>query len=238
MKKSEIAKGLDLKATGLLGLAAIAQTIISVLNNITRVAQFDNVVDTIVLVFVSVISIFAYVFIVKGFSTVNKACKISEKNENYYMGRNLTVFSIICIVLSIVFAFLAFGFSAIIAKYNTAEYLSQADIQARNNVLVLTSVISILMQVFSVSTVFIFYLWKVYKLTPAEEKISKFALLAVVVFVVHLVISSLNSVYAIRNQVNDFLPAFSSILNTLKYVLLTLFFVKRKTYLEKIKTEE
>ncbi len=238
MKKSEIAKGLDIKATAFLGLAAITQTMISVVNNITRVSELHKVADLICLIFVSLVSIFTYVFIIKGFSTVNKACKICEKNENYYMGRNLTVFSVICIVLSVILTFVALAFSAVISKYNVASFLSPSDIQARNNALAILVIVNIATQIFSVSTPFIVYLWKVYKLTPASEKISKFALLAVIILVVHLVISILNSMYSIRNAENNFLPDFSSILNTVKYIVLTAFLFVRRNYLSKLTTAE
>ena len=66
----------------------------------------------------------------------------------------------------------------------------------------------------------------------------KFALLTVILLVVHLVIGILNSMYSIKNTANDFLPAFSSMLNTLKYVVLAAYLLIRKDYLAKLTTEE
>lgn len=238
MKKSEIAKSLDIKATALLGLAALTLLMNSIVNNITRAVSMPDVAENICAIFVSTVSIFTYVFAVKGFSNVNKACKLCEKNENYYMGRNLTVFTVVCVVLGIILTVIALAFSVIISQYAAAEVLTPSDIQARDNVLVITAIINIATQFCSISTPFIFYLWKIYKLTPANEKIGKFALLTVIVLVVHLVISVLNSVYSIRTAENNFLPAFSSILNTVKYIVLTAFFIVRKNYLLKIETEE
>ncbi len=239
MKKCEIAKGLDIKATSLLFISAITLVVNSVFNNIMRITDLSSSSgNMVVLVIASLISIATYIFALKGFSTVNKACKLCEKNENYYMGRNLAVFTALCVVLSVILSVVVFIFSFILSEYGSAEYLTPSDIQARNNVLVLLVIINIAVQFFSISTPFIFYLWKIYKLTPASEKISKFALLAVIILVVHLVISILNSMYSIKNAENNFLPDFSSILNTVKYVVLTAFLFVRKNYLAKLTVAE
>ncbi len=237
MRKSEIAKGLDLKATQIFIATATALVANSLINNLTRLPDMPAVAETIGAAFVVVTSIFAYVMQIRGFSTVNKACKLCEKNENYYMGKNLTVLSVVCIVMGIALSIAALVFSVFIAQYNAAEGLTPSDLQARNNVVVITAIINIAMQFFAISTPFIFYLWRIYKVTPASDKISKFALLSLVVLVLHLAIGVLNSVYSIKSSDNSFLPTFSSILNTLKYLVLMIFFMVRKQSLEK-KTAE
>ncbi|MBO5934877.1 MAG: hypothetical protein J6Q94_05250 [Clostridia bacterium] len=237
MRKSDIAKGLDLKATSIFIATVTALAVNSLLNNFTRVFDMHLVVKVLIAVFVAVFSLFSCVMIVRGFATVDKACKLSEKNENFYMGRNLTIFSVICIVFTVVLFVAVLLFSKFIAEYNSAEGLTASDVQARNNILVLTAVINIVMQFFAVSTPFIFYLWKIYKLTPESKKISNFALLAMIIFVVHLVISILNSVYSIRGVENSFLPGFTGILNTVKYLVLLAFFMIRRKHLLSIPEE-
>lgn len=237
MRKSDIAKGLDLKATSFFTATATALAVNSLLNTFTRAFDMHLVVKVLIAVFVAVFSLFSCVMIVRGFATVDKACKLSEKNENFYMGRNLTIFSVICIVFTVVLFVAVLLFSMFIVEYNSAEGLTASDVQARNNILVLTAIINIVMQFFAVSTPFIFYLWKIYKLTPESKTISNFALLSMIVLVVHLIISILNSVYSIRGGGNSFLPVFSSTLNTIKYLVLIAFFMVRRKHLLSLSAE-
>lgn len=231
MKKIEIAKEIDFKATCIFITAAVAFTVNSLLNNMTRAFDMPSVAETISLVFVIAFSIFGYVMTVKGFSSVNKACRLCEKNENYYMGKNLLIFSVVCIILSVILSIVALVFSLFLSQYNAAEGLTSSDVQARNNLLVLIALVNIVMQFFSISTVYIFYLWRIHKVTPKSEKISTFALLAMLIMTVHLVIGILNAVYTVKDGSNTFLPGFSSVLNTVKYVVLLLFFMVRRTKL-------
>ena len=62
--------------------------------------------------------------------------------------------------------------------------------------------------------------------------ISNFALLAMIIFVVHMIISILNSVYSIKGGENSFLPGFSSVVNTVKFVVLFAFFMVRRKNLK------
>lgn len=233
MKKSEVAKGLDIKATSVFIVTTIALVVNSLLNSFSRAFDMSSAVQKIVAVFVIIFSLFSYVMLVKGFVTVNKACKLSEKNENFYMGRNLTVFSVICIVFSVVLNIAALIFSFFIAQYNAAEGLTASDVIVRNNILVLTAFVNIAMQIFAISTPFIFYLWKIYRFSTENKAISNFALFSMIILVVHLIISILNAVYSIRGGSNSFLPGFSSGLNTVKFVVLLAFFFTRKISLQK-----
>lgn len=232
MKKSEIAKGLDLKATSVFIATVIAFIVNSLLNNLTRAFEMTTVVENIVAAFVIIFSLFSYIMIVRGFIIVDKACRLSEKNENFYMGRNLTVFSVICIIFSVILSIAALVFSVFLAEYNAAEGLTASDVQARNNVLVIIALLNIAMQFFAISTPFIFYLWKIYKFTPKNNSTSNFALLTMIVMIVHLVIGILNSIYSVRGGENNFLPGFTSILNTVKFIMLFLFFVIRRNSLQ------
>lgn len=232
MKKSEIAKGLDSQATSVFIATAIALAVNSLLNSFTRVFEMPTVVENIVAAIVIIFSLFSYVMIVRGFVLVNKACKLSEKNENFYMGRNLTIFSVICIVFTMILSIAALVFSVFISQYNAAEGLTASDVQARNNILIITALINILMQFFAISTPFIFYLWKIHKIAPGTGPAKNFALLTMIIMIVHLVIGILNAIYTVRGDGNSFLPGFSSVLNTIKYlVLLAFFMVRRKNLL-------
>ena len=237
MKKSDIAKGLDLKATSFFTATATALAVNAILNVLSGAFDMPSVAKILIAAFVAFFSLFSCVMIIKGFVAVDKACKLSEKNENFYMGRNLTVFSVICIVFTVLLFVAALIFSMFIAEYNSAEGLTASDVQARNNILVMTAVVNILMQFFAVSTPFIFYLWKIFRLTPESKSISNFALLSMIIFIVHLVISILNAVYSIRGGGNSFLPGFSGILNTVKYLVLLAFFMVRRKLLLSIPSE-
>ena len=237
MRKSDIAKGLDLKATSVFSATVTALAVNSILNSFTRSADMPSKVKIVMGILVVIFSLFSYVTLIKGFTSVSKACRLSEKNENFYMGRNLTIFSVVCIVFTVVLFVAALVFSKFIAAYNSAEGLTASDVQARNTILVMIAAVNILMQLFAVSTPFIFYLWKIYKLTPESKTISNFALLAMIVLVVHMVIGILNPVYSIRGGGNSFLPGFSGILNTVKYLVLLAFFMVRRQHLLSIPSE-
>ena len=232
MKKSEIAKSLDLKATSIFIATVTALAVNSLLNSFSQAFEMPGIAKIILAVFVIVFSLFSAVMTIRGFVAVDKACRISEKNENFYMGRNLTVFSVVCIIFTIILFVAALVFSMFIAEYNSADGLTSSDVQARNNILVLTAVVNILMQFFAISTPFIFYLWKIYKIESENKKISNFALLAMIIFVVHMIISILNSVYSIKGGENSFLPGFSSVVNTVKFVVLFAFFMVRRKNLQ------
>lgn len=228
MKKIEIALGLDYKATSFFITAAVAFSANSLLNNMMSAFEMPTVAEAISLVFVIAFSIFGYVMTVRGFSNVNKACKLCEKNENYYMGKNLMIFSVICIILTYILSIVALVFSVFLSQYNAAAGLTASDVQARNNLVVLTALVNILMQFFAIATPYIFYLWRIHKVTPKKDKINTFALLTMMIMIVHLVIGILNSIYSIKDGANNFLPGFSGILNTVKYVVLLVFFTVRR----------
>ena len=59
--------------------------------------------------------------------------------------------------------------------------------------------------------------------------VTNLALLTMIVMIVHLAIGILNSVYSVRGSENNFLPGFTSILNSVKYVILLVFFFVKKS---------
>lgn len=234
MRKSEIAISLDSKATSVFIITAAALVLNSLISNITRIDSINSVVSSIFAIIVTVLGPIAIIMQMRGFSVVDKACRLSEKNENYYMGKNLLVISVVCFVVAVILGIAAIVLSFMLAQYNTAGALTATDKQAMSNIIVITTVVNIAMQFFSVSTPFIIYLWKIYNLTDKKTTVGTVALLALVILVLHLAIGVLNSIYSIRSADNSFLPGFSGILNTVKYAVLLVFFVMRKNQLEKV----
>ena len=237
MKKSEIAKGLDVKANSFFIAASVSLAVNSILSSLNRAFTMGEAVETILAFVVVLFGIFSYFATIKGFVFVDKNCRISEKNEHFYMGRNLTVFSVLCILFTVVLSIVALVFSVFLAEYNKADGLTASDVQARNNVLIIIAIVNILMQLFAISSPFIFYLWKLFKFSQQNKLVSNIALFTMIVMLVHLVIGILNSVYSVRGSENSFLPDFSSILNSVKYVMLLVFFFMRKNSLAAIEAE-
>lgn len=229
MKKSEIARQYDEKATLLFIAAAAVLTLNALLNNLlsafsTVPKGLYSVVQFLTLLFI----LFAYVVTIKGFSYVNKACKLSEENENFYMGKNLMVFSVLSFIFTVIFELIILVLYFILYKYKTAESLTQADLQAANNVKILTAIVLIAAQLTAIAVPYIFYLWRIHKNTPKIDSINNFALLTMLVLIVQLAIGILNALYTIKGAQTSFLSHFSDILLTVKYAVLLLFFIARR----------
>ena len=240
MKKSEIARQFDYKATSFLLLASIALTFNSVLNFIASNSELNAVLNTIIVSLVSILSICTYVFTLKGFVTVNKSCKLSEDNQDYYMGRKLTIMTIVFILISVILSFVAVFMSYLISQYSQLDTLTNADERARMNIMIITAVINLLLQFFAISTPYIVYVWKLRATIPAKDKLlSNIALLTVIVMVVQLAIGVLNSTYIAQNSHSTFLTSFSEILLTVKYIVLTVFlFLRRNSLIASVPDEE
>lgn len=238
MRKSEIARSLDSKATSIFFITAAALVLNSLISNILRADSINSIIASIGAIIVTIIGPVAVILQMRGFAVVDKACRLSEKNENYYMGKNLLVVSVVCFVVAVILGIAAIVLSFMLAQYDVADVLSASDKQAMNNIVAITAVVNIAMQFFAVSTPFILYLWKIYNLTDKKTKVGTVALLALVLLVLHLAIGVLNSIYSIRSADNSFLPGFSGILNTVKYAVLLVFFVMRKNQLEKVAVTE
>ena len=239
MKKSEIARQFDYKATSFLLTASIALTVNSVLNNIVTNVELPAAVHTIFVGLVSLFAIFADIMTIKGFLTVNKSCKLSEDNQDYYMGKKLTIMTVLFVVLTIIFVFIGVFLSYLIAQYSVLETLTKEDETARMNIMILTAVVNILLQIVSISTPYIVYLWKLRSTIPAKDKLSDLALLTVIVMVVQLAIGILNSSYIAKNSHSTFLTSFSEILLTVKYIVLTAFlFLRRNSIIASVPEDE
>lgn len=232
MKKSEIARQFDFKATTCLLTAAIALTLNSILNNIVSNVETSVVLNAVLAGIVSIFAIFADIMTIKGFLTVNKSCKLSEDNQNYYLGKKLTVMTVVFIVVGVILTVVALFMSVLIAQYDQLEVLTTEDETARMNMMILTAVVNIILQIIAISTPYIVYVWKLRGTIPAKDKLSNFALLTVIVMVVQLAIGILNSMYIAQNSHSTFLTSFSEILLTVKYLILTVFLFMRRNSLE------
>jgi len=239
MKKSEIARQFDYKATTFLLTAAIALTLNSILNNIVTNVDVSVVMNVILTAFVMIFAVFADIMTIKGFIVVNKSCKLSEDNQNYYLGKKLTVMTVVFIVVGIVLTLIALFMSILIAQYEQLDVLTAEDETARMNMMILTAIVNIALQFVAISTPFIIYIWKLRGTMPAKDKLSNFALLTVLVLIVQLAIGILNSMYIAKSTHSTFLTSFSEILLTVKYLVLTLFlFARRKSIAEAVPEEE
>lgn len=229
MKKNDLVIGLDSKATGIFTSAAVGLTASAVLVYLTSAINNINSVVNAVFQAVSVVfMIFAYVMTVKGFRTVDKSCRLSEKNEHYYFGRNMTVFAILSVVLSVIFELVASVLYMMLSAYKNADVLTPADTAAAGNLRTIASIAVIAAQLVSISMPYIFYMWHIHKFAPKADKTATFALLAMFVMIVQTSIVVLNSVYSIRGGDTSFLSSFAEILKVVEYLVLAVFFVVRK----------
>lgn len=228
MKKSEIARQYEFKATTMFIAAAIALVANSVLTNIVNAFELSSVFKYIVQFFVVAFIIFAYVMTIKGFSVVSKATKLSEENENFYMGRNLKIMSVASLILSVIAEMLILVCYLLLYNYSAAQSLSADDINAANNLRIITAAILVFAQLVAISTPYIFYLWKIHKFTPKSDSINNFALLTMIILCVQLVIGIMNPLYTIKGNSSSFISSFSGILLSLKYIILLLFFITRR----------
>ncbi len=229
MKKSEIAMQYEHRCTDMFIAASIALTTNAVLSLlINSVDNMPSAVTVISQLLAIAFTLFAYIITIKGFSVLDKACRLSEENENYYMGRNLKRLSIASFVLTLVMGFVAVMFNVMLSVYaNNADSLTEADKTAAMNLSIITAVVLILEQIVVISTVYIIYFWKIHKYTTKSNSINNFALLTMIVMLVQLVIGILSTVYTFRGS-NAFLNGFSSVLLIVKYILLLVFFILRR----------
>ncbi|MCD7775421.1 MAG: hypothetical protein LUH40_07560 [Clostridiales bacterium] len=228
MKKSEIAMQYKFKGTEMFIAAAIALTVNAVLSFIVNAAEnMPFAVSIIAQLLAVAFTLFAYIITIKGFSVLDKACRLSEENENYYMGKNLKSLSIASFVITVVGGIAAVIFSVILSVYSNAESLTDSDRAAAANVSVITAIILVALQAAAISTVYIIYLWKLRSFSRKSDFVSNFALLTAIVFAVQLVIGIMSTVYTFRGN-SSFLNTFSSILLVVKYILLLAFLIVRR----------
>lgn len=242
MKKEELVKQIEFKAASIFVSASVGLAVASALAYITSaVSSINDIVQMIFQILSVAFMIFAYVMTVKGFSSVNKSCKLSEANENYYFGKNMMIFSILSIVLSIVLEIVAFMLYMMLSVYKNAESLTPQEVAAAGNLKIITAVVVIAVQLVSVSMPYIFYMWNIHKTTPKTNSIDSFALFTMFVMIVRTAIGILNAIYSIKGGDTSFLSSFAEILKVAQYLLLTVFFVVRRKSLvtvNELKIEE
>lgn len=228
MNNTKEAKIFNEKSDSTFFVAAISLTLSSLMLNFSNSFSSDTMSDKIMFVLCAIImaaaSITAYVMTIKGFGIVKKSCMLDDKNENYYLGRNLQRLSIATIGITIILTVAAFFVSVLAAQYANLTELSEADYQAYGNLLVIVAVISIVMMIFDITLPYMIYLWKTHKICGGDN----FALLTVIIMVVQIIIASLNSIYSARGGDNSFLSSFSVVLEVIERLALMLFFLKRK----------
>lgn len=235
MKKKDLVIRLDSQATGIFAVSAVGLTSSAVLVYLTSAISSMNSVVSVIFQAVSVaFMIFAYVMTVKGFTVVNKACKLSETNEYYYFGRNMTVFSILSIVLSVIFEVAAFVLYMMLSMYSDAQALTPEDMTAAGNLRTITAIVVIAAQLVSISMPYIFYMWHIHKLVDKSDRIGTFALFTMFVMLVQTGIVILNSVYSVRGGDTSFLSSFAEILKVIEYLNLAIFFAVRKKKLQPV----
>lgn len=239
MKKSEIARQFDYKATVFLITAVIALALNSILNSIVNSFDSNAVFEGILAVLVALFAIFADIMTVKGFLVVNKSCKLSEQNQNYYMGKKLTILSVVCIVAGFILSIVAIFFTLMLEQYNQGTVLTADEETARMNMMIITSVVNIALQLLAISTPYIIYIWQLRKSMKKEDKLNNFALITVIVLILQLAIGILNSIYIVKGAYSTFLSSFSEILLTVKYLVLALFlFARRQSLIKSVELNE
>lgn len=236
MKKVEIAKQFDYNATTIFIASSVALAAAAVLTYMVSAFENMNSISKIIFQILSVIfMIFAYIMTVRGFSFVNKACKLSEANENYYLGKNLMIFSILSIILSVILEIVALVFYMMLYSYQQTESLTPSDVEAANNVRIITAIVVIAAQLVSIAMPYIFYLWRIHKITPKSDSANSFALLTMFIMIVQIAIGILNSLYSIKGGDTSFLSSFTEILKVVEYLVLVIFFAVRRKGLKTVK---
>lgn len=243
MKKDELVRQIDTKATSVFITASVGLTAASALVYFTNAASGMNGIVKVIFQAASIaFMVFAYVMTVKGFSAVNKSCKLNEKNEYYYFGKNMTIFSILSIILSIIAEIIVFMLYIMLSVYkNDAENLTPDDTAAAGNLRIITSIVVIAAQLVSIAMPYIFYMWHIHKISPKADRVGNFALFTMFVMIVQSAIVVLNSAYSIKGGDTSFLSSFAEILKVIEYLVLTVFFVFRKKSLapvSELKIEE
>lgn len=243
MKKDALMLQHNTKATSMFITASVGLTASSVLVFIANTAsQMNGVVSAVFQVISTVFMIFAYVMTVRGFVSVDKAYRLDEKSEYYYFGKNMTIFSILSIVLSVIAEIVLFILYIMLSVYkNDADVLTPDDMAAAGNLRVITSIIVIVAQLVTIAMPYIFYMWHIHKNAAKSDKMGSFALFTMFVMIVQSAIVILNSAYSIKGGDTSFLSSFAEILKVVEYLVLTLFFVFRKKSLvpvSELKIEE
>lgn len=221
-------KQYDLKATNMFIFASAALLVNAVIAGIQSAVNMPSGLNAVLQIVALTATVFAYVIIIRAFGDVNRACKLSEENENYYLGRNLMILSVLSLILTLIFTFAVVFLRMLLGKYAEASSLTPADVKAANNIGIILSLVLIAAQASAVSTPIIFYLWKIHKNTPKSDSVNNFALLTMIIMLVHLAIGVLNPLYSIKGGDTGFLAGFSEILLIVQYIVLLLFFITRK----------
>ena len=206
-------------------VASISLVTSSVMANLANVFNSKSTVMYIICTCVMVIaSLMTFIMTVKGFGLFEKLCMLDDKNVNYFLGRKLKRLSIITIFIPVICTLVISFIFVLTSQYESMENLTDADITAKNNLLAIAAVFSILMMILDITLPYIIYLFKIHKSSGGDN----FALLVSIIMIVQIVIGSLNAIYSVRGADASFLASFSVVLDVAEGLALMLYFIRKQ----------
>ncbi len=228
MKKTIDARLLSSKSNTNFLVASISLVASSVMANFANVFNSKSTVMYIVCTcFMVIASLMTFVMTVKGFGLFEKLCMLDDKNANYFLGRKLKRLSIFTIIFPFVCTLAVSFVFVLTSQYESMENLSGADITAKNNLLVIAAVFSILMMIFDITLPYMIYLFNIHKSSGGDN----FALLVAIIMIVQISIASLNAIYSVKGADISFLSSFSVVLDVIEGLALMLYFKRNQNKL-------
>ncbi len=230
--KSDISRIYEARGSGYLAVSCIALVVTSALNLMQNSLPSGGAGAWVITAVTLLFFVFAYIASIRGFLVLDKAYKLKDGHSCYYVGRNLAIATVICFIVTLICeGFLVFSYIAM-AQYAKKPVFTTEEIATISNLRAISAVLMLIMQVFSVGTCFIVYLFKIRQLSPTPAA-SNFALLTALLMIIQLVIGVISAVYTMGSNTSDYLVHFSSILLVVKYLVGLAFFLSRRNSLLK-----
>ena len=225
--KGDISRIYEARGVGHLAASCVALVLTSVINIMQNASGRGGSAGTAFTVVILVFFSFAYIIAIRGFAVIDKAYKLRSGRSCYYLGRRLAVFTGVCFAVTLACeGFLMFSYASM-SQYAAKGTLTAQEAGAVVNLHTLTAYVMLIMQLFSLSTCFIIYLFKIRSISPSPAS-SNFALLAALLMILQLGIGIVSSVYTLRRSTSDYLVDFSSVLLVIKYIVGLVFFLYRR----------
>lgn len=176
----------------------------------------------------------ANVIAIHAFAVMNMSCRLSEENNCFYLGRNLEIFAIVCFILTF-FNQLVSIILYVVLNNTDMDNITPEQMNAVSNVWIVLGIVLMLVQIFSISTVFIVMFFRGNRFIGrfSDNRVKNLALFTVIVFIVQLVIGILASCYVIGGMNASFLSKFSNVLTVFKYAVLLVYFIVFRKGMEK-----
>jgi hypothetical protein len=190
-----------------------------------RFLNDTDISDGLRMVFIAVSLVFyiaSYVFSIKGFSVFSRACRLTETNDCYYLGRNLKILSFISLLVTLICEFLTIIFYILLRQY-AGRMLTSDETVASQNIMIISGIVVIVMQICSLSSLYIIFFLKNRRLVSVKS-FRDFSLFAGILLTVQLIIGIISRVFAISGQNISFLSDFSMILQIIKYLIMIIYF--------------